>query len=120
MIGEDIDLDTGPCGTEASNRGFAPRVGGCCVAVDKIGGIVAGTVVATITKEIRVTEVSADLLGGAPEVIERLRLVGNNVTCGDENVVGADSLTGVGEVERVVQCSGCFVVGEAVEVPVCL
>ena len=47
-------------------------------------------------------------------------LVGEDVAGWDENVVCADALPAVGEPEGVVECESCLVIGEAVEVPVCL
>jgi len=58
------------------------------------------------------------LLGGAPEIVHGVLLVGQNGAVRDENAVGADALAGVGEMERVVEREGCGIVLEGVEVPV--
>jgi hypothetical protein len=47
-------------------------------------------------------------------------LVGEDVAGGDQDVVCAYALAGVGHPEGVVEGESGLVVGEAVEVPVCL
>lgn len=57
-------------------------------------------------------------LGLAPEIVHRSLLVRDDVTSGDENVIGRNTLATVGHVQSMVGNGACLVVGEAVEVPV--
>lgn len=64
LIGEDVDLDTGPGAAEASDGALlAPVVGPVLGAVGEVAGIVAGAVEAAVSQQIWVCEVGADLLG---------------------------------------------------------
>lgn len=63
-------------------------------------------------------QVGAELLGRGPEVVDGAGLVGEDVAGGDEDVVHADALPAVGQVEGVVQRVVGLVVAEAVQVPV--
>jgi hypothetical protein len=88
------------------------------LTVSDVRSIITSAIEPAISDKVRIGEVSADLLGGAVEIIEGSRLVGQDVAGGDEYGVSADTLAGVGEPEGVVKGEICFVVGEAVEVPV--
>lgn len=112
-----IDLDTAPGAAQARHGGSdAPVVG--LLAVGQVAGVVTRAALAAVALEIRVGEVGADLLGGGPEVIEAILLVGEDVARGDEDGVGGDALAAVGEPEGVVQGEGRVGVLPAVEVPV--
>lgn len=81
---------------------------------------ISSAILATIPQQIWIGEISTDLLWCGPEIIQRAWLVGEDVACRDEDAVCTDSLPAVGEPEGVVKGECCFVVGEAIEVPVCL
>jgi hypothetical protein len=121
LVREHVDLDTGPV-TAKSSHGtlLAPVVRPLLVAVGEVAGIVAGAVEAAVPEQIWVREVGADLLGRGPEIVERVLLVGEDVAGGDQDVVCAYALAGVRHPEGVIEGEGGLVVGEAVEVPVCL
>lgn len=121
LVREDIELDAGPRAAEASDGGLllAPVVG-ALFARGEVAVVVAGAVEAAVSEEVGRAEVGADLLGGAPEVVDGAALVGEDVACGDEDVVYVDARAAVWEPQGVVLCGGGFIVGEAVEVPVCL
>jgi Tfp pilus tip-associated adhesin PilY1 len=70
LVAEYVDLDTGPCAAEASNRSFAvaPVVG--CDTVGEVTSIVAGTVETAVSEEIWVAEIGSNLFRGGPEVVE--------------------------------------------------
>jgi len=95
-----------------------PVVGAVLGAVDEVAGVVAGAVGTAVAEEVGGGEVGADLLGGGPEVIDIVLLVGQNGAVGDEDAVGGDTLAGVGHVEGVVEGERGLGVLEAVEVPV--
>lgn len=121
LVGEDIELDTGPGAAETSDGSFllAPVVG-AFFARGEVAVVVAGAVEAAISEEVGRAEVGADLLGGRPEVVDGAVLVGEDISCWDEDVVYSNTGATVWKPQGVVLCGGGFVVGEAVEVPVCL
>lgn len=90
------------------------------VSVGEISGVVAGAVSAAVSEKVGVGEVSANLFGGAPEIVEGLGLVGDDVSSGNEDTVCTDSLSTVWQVKRMVESSRCFIIGKAIKVPVCL
>lgn len=76
------------------------------------------TVETTVSIQIGVCEVSTNLLGLAPEIVQAVLLIGQYVSSRDEDGISSDALATVWEVKSVVQSSGSFIVGEAVEIPV--
>lgn len=113
-------MDTRPSTAETRNGSFGFAPGGGAGACGEVAVIVAGAVEAAVSEEFGRAEVGADLLGGTPEVVDGVAVVGEDVSGGDEDVVYADAGAAVWEPQGVVLCGGGFVVGEAVEVPVCL
>jgi hypothetical protein len=112
-----INLNTTPCAAQASNGGsHAPVIR--LLAVGQVAGVVTGAALAAVALEVWVGEVGADLLGGGPEVIQRVGLVGQDVACGNQDRVGVHALTAIREPEGVVQGEGGVRVCPAVEVPV--
>jgi hypothetical protein len=64
LVGEDVDLDSGPGAAEARDGAlFAPVEGAVLVAVREVAGVVAGAVEAAVSQEIGIGEVCADLFG---------------------------------------------------------
>lgn len=119
MVRKDIDLDAAPRAAQARHRARLPPIVGL-LAVRQETGVVAGAVRAAVAQQRRVREVGAELLGRGPEIVHGLRRVGEDVAGWDEDRVGADALAAVGEPEGVIESEGRLVIGEAVEVPVCL
>lgn len=83
LLGEDVDLDAGPVAGEGGDGGGAPVVGSVLGAVDDVAGVVAGAVGAAVAEEVGGGEVGADLLGGGPEVVDVVELVGQDGAVGD-------------------------------------
>ena len=81
---------------------------------------VASAVLSAVSKQIRIGEVSTDLLWRRIEVVQRPWLIGKNIARWDENAVCTDALPGVWHPEGVVQRKCSLVVGKAVEIPICL
>jgi hypothetical protein len=118
LLGEDVDLDAGPLAGESGDGGGAPVVGPVLGAVDDVAGVVAGAVGAAVADEVGRGEVGADLLGGGPEVVDVVLLVGQDGAVGDQDAVGGDALARVGHVQGVVEGERGVGVLETVEVPV--
>jgi hypothetical protein len=87
------------------------------LAVRQVAGVVAGAVCAAVAEEGGVGEVCADLLGGAPEIVGGLGLVGEDVACRNEDGIGVDALASVGQPEGVVEGECRFVVCKAILLP---
>lgn len=111
-----IDLNAAPCAPQARNRLDTPVVR--LLAVGEVAGVVPGAAGAAVAQKVRVGEVCADLLGGGPEVVEGVLLVGEDVAGGDQDGVGVDALAAVGQPEGVVEGEGRVGVRPPVEVPV--
>ena len=119
LVGVDIELDTRPRAGKGSNRaGLAPVEGTVLVTVDRVTGVVTSAVVTAVAEELRRCQVSANLLGSRPEVIDGVLLVGQDGAIGNEDVVNTDTLARVGHVQSVVKSKRGVRVGEAVQVPV--
>ncbi len=63
---------------------------------------VAGAVQAAVVLELGAGDVRAELLGAAPEVVDGVLFVGEDIARGDEDVVDADAGAAVRHVEGVV------------------
>lgn len=75
---------------------------------------------ATVSNQSRVTKSSTKLSWLTPEVVHTTLSVCCDLTGGNEDGVGCDSLSGEGHVKSVIVCIWCGWVLEAIEVPVCL
>ena len=76
------------------------------------------TVEPTVPIQIGIREVSTNLLGLAPEIVQAVLFIGEDVSSRDEDGISSDALATIWEVKGVVQSSGSFVVCEAIEIPV--
>ncbi|KAI6776511.1 hypothetical protein HG530_000456 [Fusarium avenaceum] len=109
LVGVDVYLNSRPRGRQGCNRTLgAPIILAELATVDGVA----------VTLQILVVLLVANHLGLAPEIVDGSLLVGNDVASGNENVVGGNTLTTVGHVERVVGDGVGLVVGKAVKVPV--
>jgi len=95
-----------------------PVIGTVLVAVHQVGIVVSSAVESAVALQFRRSEISTNLFRCRPEVVDRVLVVWQNGTIWDKDVVDADTLAGVGQVERVIQSGRRFGVGEAVKVPV--
>ena len=119
LVGEHIDLDPREVARDGRNWTLgAPIVRPVLGAVDQPSVIVADAAETAVVLDLGGRVVCAELLGARPEVIDGVLLVGKDGAVGDEDVVYADALARVGEVEGVVVGGGGVRVGEGVEVPV--
>ena len=93
LVGEDVDLDAGEVAAERGDGALgAPVVGPVLGAVDQPGVVVAGAVEAAVAHDFGRGEVRAELLGGGPEVVDRVPVVGQDGAVRDEDVIDADAL----------------------------
>lgn len=99
LICEYVELDAGPSASQAGNRCLllAPIRCARLTEIVDVAVVVAGAALTTVALEIRATEVGANLLRGAPEVIDRARFVGEDVTRGDEDTVHSNAFAAIWE-----------------------
>ena len=95
-----------------------PVVRAVLSAVDKVAVVVASAIEAAVAGKLRCSEVGTNLLGGGPEVVDRVLLVGKDSAIRDEDVVDTNTLARVRQVEGVVQSSRRIRVSETIQVPV--
>lgn len=81
---------------------------------------ISGAVETAVVLQVFVVLLVSNHLSLAPEIIDGSLLVGNDITSGNKDVVDVHALATVGHVQGVVGNSVCLVVGEAIEVPVCV
>ena len=78
------------------------------------GRTVAGAIKATVAVYLWVVEAPANLLGCAPEVVDRALNIVRDVTGRNQDVVDGNALAAVRQVQCVVKHGARLVVGEAV------
>ena len=119
LLGEYINLDATVRTRQCRNRSlFSPIIRTKLISIDDIARIVARTVCSAIVNKLGSSEVGTDLLGGRPIVIDRVLLIWENNAVRNQDAVCRDALTGIGEVECVIEGCGCFGVTKAVQIPV--
>jgi len=89
-------------------------------AIHNVTGVVANAVGSTVAVQLWRCQISADLFGCGPEVVDRILRIGQNGAIRYENAIDADTLARVGQVERVIESCGVFRIGKPIEIPVCL
>ena len=60
------------------------------------------TVETTVPIQIGIREVSTNLLGLAPEIIQAILLIGEDVACRNEDFISSNALASIWEMEGVV------------------
>jgi hypothetical protein len=119
LIGKDVEFDAGPLARQSCNgSSVVPIVGTVLGAVHNPAGVIASAVESAVAERLWCSEVGTDLLWRRPEVVDRVLLVGQDSAIGDEDVVDANTLAGVWQMEGVVHGRGSIGIGEAVQVPV--
>jgi hypothetical protein len=113
LVGEDIDADTTPVTPEGGDgAGGLPVVR--VLTVDEVGVVVAVAAITAAAVELLGEEILAELLGTRPPVVHAALLVGEDDAGGDLLTVDVNALTGVRQIESVVESQ----IGIGVLVPI--
>jgi hypothetical protein len=119
LIRVDVELDAGPLARQSRNgSSVVPVIGAVLGAVYYPAGVITSAVESAVAERLWCGEIGTDLLRRRPEVVDRVLLVGQDSAIGDEDVVDANTLAGVWQMEGVVHGRGSIGIGEAVQVPV--
>jgi hypothetical protein len=64
---------------------------------------ITSAVFTAVSKQIRVAEVSTNLFGRSPKVVQALRLIGFDVTSWNEDCIGSNALPTIWQPKGVVE-----------------
>lgn len=119
LVREDVNLNARKVAGNSGDRArSAPVVRAVLGAVDEPSVVITGAIEAAVVLHLGGRVVCAELLGGRPEVVHRVSLVGEDGTIGNKDVIDTNTLARIGQVKRVVVGSSSVGICETIQVPV--